>query len=146
MGAPDLLIIGAGPVGLTLACEARRHGMSVRIIDKLLTPSIHSKAQIVHARTLEMLEDMGIADRFLERGGPIHSFTIFEAGAKRRIASVMIGKLDSHYQGMLSISQHHTELFLAERLSELGVEVERCLLYTSPSPRDKRQNRMPSSA
>ena len=71
MTQPDLLIVGAGPVGLTLACEARRHGLSVRIIDQNDKASIHSKAQIIHARTLELLDDMGIAERFQERGIPI---------------------------------------------------------------------------
>ena len=61
MEEPDLLIVGAGPVGLTLACEAMRHGLRVRIIDKRASASIHSKAQIVHARTMELLDDMELA-------------------------------------------------------------------------------------
>jgi len=125
MTQPDLLIIGAGPVGLTLACEARRNGLSVRIIDKRESASIHSKAQLVHARTLELLDDLGIVDRFLSRGIVINSFNVFEAGSTKRVAQLTIVGLDSRYQGMLSISQHDTEVLLAERLAELGVEVER---------------------
>ncbi|MCA9681251.1 MAG: FAD-dependent monooxygenase, partial [Myxococcales bacterium] len=51
----DVLIVGAGPVGLTLACEAARHGLKARLIDIEPEASVHSKAQIVHARTLEIL-------------------------------------------------------------------------------------------
>ena len=73
----DLLIIGAGPVGLTLACESIRHGLSVRILDERESASIHSKAQLVHARTLELLDDMGVSDRFEAQGRMIHSFSIY---------------------------------------------------------------------
>jgi 2-polyprenyl-6-methoxyphenol hydroxylase-like FAD-dependent oxidoreductase len=48
-----VLLVGAGPVGLTAACRLACHGMRVRIIDRKREPSIHSKALGVHARTLE---------------------------------------------------------------------------------------------
>ncbi len=130
MKQPDLLITGAGPTGLTLACEARRHGLSVRIIDLREAASIYSKAQIVHARTLEMLDDMGIAERFQEQGIPLHSFNVFDSGAHKRLVHLVIAGLDSKFDGILSISQHHTEVLLAERLTELGVEVERRVRLT----------------
>ena len=121
----DLLIVGAGPVGLTLGCEALRHGLSVRIIDFKDAASVHSKAQIVHARTLEMLEDMGLAERFIDKGIPIHSFNIFSQGGKKRIVQMVVAVENSKYQNILSISQHDTEVLLGQRLVELGGTIER---------------------
>ena len=127
MSAPphDLVIVGAGPVGLTLACEAVRHGLAPRVIDLAAHASIHSKAQIVHARTLEQLEDMGIVERFLERGLITRAFTAHAQRSTEPFARLEIGDVGSRFTGMLSISQHETEVPLAERLRELGVEVER---------------------
>ncbi|WP_371755052.1 FAD-dependent oxidoreductase [Ferviditalea candida] len=56
--AADVLVAGAGPVGLTMACELARHGISVRIVDKSPSPSTLSKALAIHARSLEILERM----------------------------------------------------------------------------------------
>lgn len=57
-----VLVVGAGPVGLFLACELRRHGVSrVRIVDRKLAPPPYSKALAVHARTMEILDDAQLA-------------------------------------------------------------------------------------
>jgi NADPH-dependent dioxygenase len=64
----DALIVGAGPVGLVMAHELARHGVRCRIIDKNPLASEHSKALAIQARTLETLQMMGIAGRFLEEG------------------------------------------------------------------------------
>ena len=63
----DVLVVGAGPTGLTMACELARHGIAPRIIDKAPAPSDKSKAFGIHARTLELFEVMGIADTVLGR-------------------------------------------------------------------------------
>src|SRR5918911_1429209 len=63
-----VLIIGGGPSGLTLAGELLRRGVRCRIIDRLEGPTATSRAFTLHARTLELFEMAGIADRFLERG------------------------------------------------------------------------------
>lgn len=65
---PDVLIVGAGPTGLLLACELLRHGLKVRIIDVGEGPPLCSKAQFIQTRTLEILEQMGIVERFLALG------------------------------------------------------------------------------
>ncbi len=64
----DLLVVGAGPTGLTAAAEAVRHGLTVRIIDANAQRSIHSKALVLHSRTLELFTDMGFVERVLENG------------------------------------------------------------------------------
>ena len=65
MSGLPILVVGAGPVGLTLAGELRRGEVPVRIVDRLPEPSRLSKAVAVHARTLELLAADGLADRFL---------------------------------------------------------------------------------
>ena len=61
----DVLIVGAGPVGLTMACELRRRGIRSRILDKAAAPGTSSRANGLHPRTLEVLDNMGIAERAL---------------------------------------------------------------------------------
>ena len=62
---PDVLIIGAGPVGLTMAAALHHHGLTPRIIDKAPAPSDKSKALVVWSRTLELLNQLGLSDRFI---------------------------------------------------------------------------------
>ena len=66
--ASDVLVIGAGPVGLTLACELARHGVRPRIIDRLDTPSPYCRAIGVTPRTLEVMEDMGVVRELVDAG------------------------------------------------------------------------------
>jgi 2-polyprenyl-6-methoxyphenol hydroxylase-like FAD-dependent oxidoreductase len=63
----DVLVVGAGPTGLTLASELLRHGASARIIDELASPVVYSKAAVVHARTMELFDAMGVVGPILER-------------------------------------------------------------------------------
>src|SRR5690349_8354985 len=111
----EVLIVGAGPTGLTLACELARHGVSFRIIDKLSVGSNKSKALAVHSRSLEMLEDMGIVDRFITFGLPLHGVNIF--ADSKQIAKLSLDELDSYYSYTLSIPQSDTERILMERLA-----------------------------
>lgn len=121
---PDVLIIGAGPVGLTMACELIRHGLTCRIVDQNDAPSVFSKAQIVHARTLEVFEDMGIVEEALSQGKKVNAFSIFNQ-KMAPVADLQIAGIDSHYPYFLSLSQRHTELLLAKHLAHLGVAIER---------------------
>ena len=77
----DVLIVGAGPTGLTLACELYRHGLRARIIDMAEHPTAYSKAQVVHARTLELFEDMGV----LELDQPVDVARVSEAALDRGV-------------------------------------------------------------
>jgi hypothetical protein len=63
-----VLIVGAGPTGMTAAIELNRFGIQVRLIDKLLEPVTTSRATVVQARTLELFEQRGLADAMLEAG------------------------------------------------------------------------------
>jgi 2-polyprenyl-6-methoxyphenol hydroxylase-like FAD-dependent oxidoreductase len=120
-----ILVVGAGPVGLMAACELRRRGADVRIVDCAEAPTDKSKALGVHARTLELLDSMGLVDRFLAAGRQIHGTNAFADG--KRIVHVEFHDIDSPFPIVLAVAQADTERLLRERLAELGGAVERCL-------------------
>ncbi|MBL9007894.1 MAG: FAD-dependent monooxygenase [Myxococcales bacterium] len=65
---PQVLIVGAGPVGLSLSLMLLRHGISVRMMDKNEGPSVFSKAQVIHARTMEAFHELGVIAPFVLQG------------------------------------------------------------------------------
>ncbi len=128
----DLLIIGAGPVGLVAACEAVRHGLRCRIIDANEHPSLYSKAQVVHTRTLEILEDLGTIAPFLEQGRLLRGVSLFTPELKRIThLPFSLESAETHYSSSLSIAQEKTEELLRAHLLLLGVAVERPLRLDS---------------
>jgi len=64
-GQDEVLVVGAGPVGLVMACELARRNVPVRVIDKLQAPTTESRAILLHSRSLEMLERIGVVDEIL---------------------------------------------------------------------------------
>lgn len=122
----DVLVIGAGPTGLTAAAEARRHGLSVRIIDKNESRTPFSKALVVHSRTLELFSDMGLVWRVLARGREFRALNLY--ADQKPLARILFQQLDwqdAPYPFWLSIPQSETEHCLEEHLSSFGVHVER---------------------
>jgi len=119
----DVLVIGAGPVGLTLACELKRHGARVRIVDKRAEPNPHPNAAIVHVRTLEILAAMGAVDGFLKEGYAFPGIHVRAFG--KRIGFVDVGGIDSPYPMPRTLGQQHTERLLNEHFERLGGRVER---------------------
>ncbi|MGB2566960.1 FAD-dependent monooxygenase [Micromonospora citrea] len=122
----DVLVVGAGPTGLTAASEAIRHGLTVRIIESRSYRSTFSKALVAHARTLEVFETMGIADEVLAEGT---RFAGLNTHAGRRRRAVRVSLLDqpwgdTAYPFWLSIPQYATERILEDHLNALGGEVE----------------------
>jgi 2-polyprenyl-6-methoxyphenol hydroxylase-like FAD-dependent oxidoreductase len=116
----DLLVVGAGPVGLTMAAEATRQGLTCRLIEKNAEPSAYSKAQVIHARSMEILEDMGVAQAIRAQAGEVHAMNLFADRGTKRLAHIELSGVDSQFPHMLSLSQRETELILAEHLESLG--------------------------
>ena len=118
--APDIpvLLIGAGPSGLILAAELIRHGDACRIVDKAEGPTPLSKATTVQARTLEMLEDMGIADTALAAGSQSHGVNIYHG--TQRLLHVSYDDLESPYPYLLNIPQSTLEQVLGDRSRAQG--------------------------
>ena len=75
-----VLIVGAGPTGLILACELARRNIAFRIIDKNLQPTLTSNATWIQTRTIEILDEMGILNRFLNKGHKCTSINIYSYG------------------------------------------------------------------
>jgi 2-polyprenyl-6-methoxyphenol hydroxylase-like FAD-dependent oxidoreductase len=119
----QVLIVGAGPVGLTLAAELARYGVQVRIIDRSPHPTETSKALVIWSRTLELMDRMGCTSAFLDAG-------LRARGASIRSGRTILGhtefsEIASPYNFALMIPQSDTERLLTAHLRSLGVTVER---------------------
>lgn len=120
----DVLIVGAGPTGLTLACALMSQGVSFRIIDKSETSTKASRAIGISARALEVLHQVGAAEQLVERGVRCGQ-AYFHSGARRTATVSAATVRHCRFPFMLSVPQSATEEVLEQRLRELGARVER---------------------
>ncbi|WP_219511402.1 FAD-dependent monooxygenase [Nonomuraea ceibae] len=123
----DVVIVGAGPVGLTLACELARRDVRVRIIDRADTYPAGTRARGVRARTQEVFEDIGVLGRLIERAEPPRPTRFYDAqGAVVREAVMYDAPAvpGAPYPGSLMVGQQFTEAALRELLASLGARVE----------------------
>lgn len=123
MSNPKVLIAGAGPVGLTLASELTRHGISVRIVDKNAARTDKSKALVLWSRTLELFDDAGYAKDFLPAGMRAEGARI--SNGTETVAQITFDSIDSRFPYALMIPQNESERVLEERLATTGTRVER---------------------
>lgn len=119
----DALIVGAGPVGLTMAAVLNYHGLTCRIIDKAPSPSQHSKALVLWCRTMELLDGIGIAETFVDNGMKLSGASIFAEG--KRVVHLDLTSDESAYGFGLMIPQSETERLLTEHLTRQGITIER---------------------
>ncbi|MEP7121590.1 MAG: FAD-dependent monooxygenase [Byssovorax sp.] len=118
-----VVVVGAGPVGLTLGIELIRRGVPCRVVDRLASPVHTSRAFTLHARTLEVFAMTGLARQLIERGIESRGLT-FHFPREGEVAQLDFTRLDSRYPYILIISQNTVESVLRERFLELGGEVE----------------------
>jgi 4,5-epoxidase len=124
----DVLIVGAGPVGLALACHLRRLGLTVRVLDKKAGPSTTSKAIALQYRVSEVLNIMGVVDRFLARGSTSTRLNMY--CGERRVLQLDVGGFgdqagrDAFAPRAIMLPQNETEDLLLDLLKERGGEVE----------------------
>ena len=125
MSNKDILIAGAGPVGLTAALELARRGFHPRILDKGngFTPIEQSRALAVNNRTLQLLEASGVTDALLAAGNQVRSFRIRNK-KDRDVISLDFENSGALYPFILVVPQGETERLLAQALAGYGVEVE----------------------
>jgi 2-polyprenyl-6-methoxyphenol hydroxylase-like FAD-dependent oxidoreductase len=118
----DVIVVGAGPVGLVAGCELARRGLRVRVIDKLAQPTDQSRAIAVHARSLDMFDQMGIVDNLLSTGIKARAMQMHAGG--RDLFRVPLDGVDSAFPFMLTTAQTETERVLGDHLRSLGVTVD----------------------
>ncbi len=118
-----MLIVGAGPTGLTLAAELRRRDVDVLLIDSLDAPQQWDRATVVHPRSLEIFEALGIVDRFMAAGAPQRAARLHSAGEV--LVELDFSLSGAPYPYNLGLSEEDTERFLGEYLEAAGGSVER---------------------
>jgi 2-polyprenyl-6-methoxyphenol hydroxylase-like FAD-dependent oxidoreductase len=125
----DVLIVGAGPSGLTLAAALVKKGVATTVVDRQPAGANTSRAAVVNARTLEVLDDLDVSRRLVKEGVQAPRFTIRDG--RRTLIPVDFSVLPTDYPYSLMVPQATTERLLLERLTELGGTVLRPKTLTS---------------
>jgi 2-polyprenyl-6-methoxyphenol hydroxylase-like FAD-dependent oxidoreductase len=132
----DILIVGAGPVGLFLANECARRGLRFRIVEAHASQSVHSKALAIFPRTLEIFDMAGLVRPFMEVANPVNSVAVVTHG--RTLARMRFAPEDSPYALIAMVPQDVTEKLLAEQLALKGGTVEYETSFVSAVQHDDR--------
>lgn len=120
----DVLVVGAGPVGLTMAYELARRDVRVRVIDRSDGPASTSRATATHARTLEIFDQMGLLGELLPRGQRVVHFALHRRGRMLISFDTNYSALPTRFPFSLMVDQVRTEEVLRTGLRRLGVDVE----------------------
>lgn len=117
-----VLIVGSGPIGMSMAILLKMRGISYRIVEKNSGPSTSTKAIAIHSRSLEIFREMGVADKMVETGFAIKNFSI--QAKDKKVLNYDFSLLNTAYPILLSLPQPQSEKILIDKLSELGVNIE----------------------
>lgn len=122
----DVLVVGAGPTGLTLACQLARFGVRFRIIDKQPDRARESRALGVQARSLEVLQALGLGETLAARGRTTTRLMLHvDRDAPVAIDLGAVPRADTRFPYILFVSQSETEAVLGGYLEAAGARVER---------------------
>lgn len=122
----EVLIVGAGPTGLMLACDLLRRRVPFRIVDRAESPASTSRAVNIQARTLEALDDLGVLESFFSMGLTIGAVSNCQEGElSDRFELNTEPTPEIPYPYLLVLEQHVTEQILTSFLAAGGVQVER---------------------
>jgi 2-polyprenyl-6-methoxyphenol hydroxylase-like FAD-dependent oxidoreductase len=119
----QILIAGAGPSGLALAAELSRRGVNPLIIDRQAAGANTSRACVVHARTMEVLEPLGVTPDLLAEGVKVHNFRVRDRD--RPLLTIDFSNIPSPYRFTLMIPQNRVDQILLQHLEGLGCSVVR---------------------
>ena len=121
----DVVIVGAGPTGLTLAGQLQTLGVSFPIVDRQPDRVHESRALAVQPRTLEVLRGLGVTRELLRRGNDALWLRRHAGGRSARVRLFGLGLADTAFPFLLFVSQAETEAVLIDRLAAGGAQVER---------------------
>ena len=135
----EVLIVGAGPTGLTLAIELARRSIDFRLVEAAAEPFTGSRGKGIQPRTLEIFDDLGVIKQILDSGMPYPPLRV-----RLGPFSMRLGPMGGHRPAMVStpypnlrlVPQNRTEAILRERLAELGGRVEFGTTFESLSQDD----------
>lgn len=119
----SVAIVGAGPAGLTAAITLTDAGVDFVLLDRLAEGANTSRAAVVHARTLEVLHELGIAEELIAKGIVVPRFTVHDGA--RTLATIRFDDLPTQYPFTLMAPQDTTEAVLLARLRKAGGDVHR---------------------
>ena len=119
----SVLVVGAGPTGLLLAAELQRRSVPIHLIDALPAPLHWDRATVIHPRSLQIFESMGLVGRFLDAGCKVRAVR-FHSGGKVLGAMDLAG-CGSIYEFNLGLSEQVTESILTDYLEQQGGKVNR---------------------
>lgn len=131
----DVLVVGAGPTGLALAAQLHAFGVRFRLVDRLRDRTRESRALGVQARTLELLQALGLGESLIARGSPSTQLVLhLDARVVARLTLGDIGARDTRFPFILFVSQAETEALLGDYLAGAGVQIERGVELTRFEP------------
>ncbi|HVQ23970.1 MAG TPA: FAD-dependent monooxygenase, partial [Planctomycetota bacterium] len=117
----DALVVGAGPTGLVAALSLAKAGLSVEVIDEAWRQAGHSYALALHPRSLNLLDELGVASQATDSGRKLPSLTLLAGDEPRQ--SLRCGARDDRFPYLLSLPQSGLERLLTDALARLGVKV-----------------------
>jgi len=123
MADPQVLVVGAGPSGMTAAIELKRLGIDVRVIDRSDHMARYSQALVMQARTLEQLQRYGLVEETIAHGRKLKEAKFYSEG--KQIVDFKLDHMDGRYPFALFIPQSETEKLLAACMEALGARAER---------------------
>ena len=125
----EVVIVGAGPTGLALAVTLAAAGVEHVLLDRQAEGANTSRAAVVHARTLEVLDELGVAEELIGHGVKVSRFGLRDGS--RKLLTLPFDDLPTPYPYALMVPQYVTESVLLARLRELGGDVHRPYEVTS---------------